>query len=88
MTPRQREKLQAAADYVSAHKGRVAAATIILGLISMHGATRKLRPTTNTLRCAGVAGSCTWSTDTGLLDSWLKNAAVRLAQAALERITA
>ncbi len=54
------------------------AAAVIAALQADHGATYKTAPTTNTLRCAGVTGSCTWSETTGVLSSWRANAQKRV----------
>lgn len=53
---------------------------IIQRLIAGHGATRRCSPQTNVLRVAGVATSCTWSRDQGLLDGWRRLAARKILQ--------
>lgn len=74
-----RTRLQAAADYDARMRAALATpAAIISGLVENHGATYTKRPSTNTLRCAGVTATCTWSEDAGLLQAWRKNATVRL----------
>lgn len=52
---------------------------IALALIDL-GATRTLRPWTNTLTYCGVRGSCTWSSNHGLISSWWENARRRIAK--------
>lgn len=83
MTDAQRGKLQAACDFVSASlRMEMKADEIIARLCSGYGATLTVRYDGNKLRCAGVAASCTWSADTGLLDNWRKTATVRLMASA------
>lgn len=73
-------RLQKASDFVlSRAAAQMAPADIIASLVADHSASVKLRPTGNTLRCAGVTASCTWSEDKGLLDAWRKNATVKIA---------
>lgn len=75
----QRHRLQVVADYVGGAVGcGRAPASIITYLVDRFGATYTKRPSTNTLRCAGVTATCTWSEDAGLLQAWRKNATVRL----------
>lgn len=79
MTPAAREKLQAAWDWATAQlQAGEAPVDVIAGLQQDHGATYKLRPCTNSLRCAGVAATCTWSPDAGLLKAWCNNASLKL----------
>ena len=79
MSPKQLEKLNAAFDFVAKARGeKVDAGAIIAGLVGTFGATHVCRPSTNTLRCAGVSGTCTWSEDNGLLNAWKNNALVRI----------
>lgn len=81
MTPAALERLQAASDFVLAELGKgTAAVDIIAALQRDHNATLALRPAGNVLRVAGVSGTCTWSRDKGLLDSWRKNATVRIVR--------
>jgi len=81
VTPAAIGKLQAVADFVADERRKgTPAAEIISALQVLHKASYVLRPWTNTLRVAGVTGSCTWSNDDGLLDSWRRNAARRLAR--------
>jgi hypothetical protein len=78
-----RAKLQAACDFVAASlRMGMKADEIIARLCSGYGATFSQRYDGNKLRCAGVAASCTWSADTGLLDNWRKTATTRLMQTA------
>lgn len=53
---------------------------VIQKLEGAFGATVKSSSGTNVLRCAGVAASCTWSKDHGLLNAWQKNATLKLAE--------
>lgn len=79
MSPARREQLLAASRYVlDAMAAGALAEDIISGLIRIHAATRSVASGANTLSCVGVRGSCTWSRDRGLLDSWRKNATIRL----------
>lgn len=74
-------RLQAATGCVL--EGRHAgdnAETIVQRLIAEHGATRRCSPSTNVLRVAGVATSCTWSKDEGLLNGWRRLAARKILQ--------
>ena len=48
------------------------------------GASIRCHPVTNTLRYCGIAASCTWSADRGLLDAWEQNAARALARSPQE----
>lgn len=54
---------------------------VINDLVADESATYKTAPTTNTLRLAGVTGSCTWSESTGVLSSWVGNAQKRVKAA-------
>jgi hypothetical protein len=75
------DRLQAAADFVAAElRNGAQPMGIIGGLMRDHGASYSTASSTNTLRCAGVAGTCTWSAETGLVDSWRRNAIARLAR--------
>lgn len=77
-----RQKLQAAVDFVLGQvKANTPAAKIIGALVAHHGASYGCRPSTNTLRVAGVTATCTWSVDEGLLTAWRKNAGLRLMMA-------
>lgn len=79
MTPAQRAKLQAACDLVAKRKRDGAAPMSVIGeLMRDHGASYDRRLDANRLRVAGVASSCTWSKDSGLLDNWTKTATLRL----------
>lgn len=78
LSPSQRVKLLLALDDARAYEQADSAQRAILHLQANHGATLKLSPSTNTLRCAGVSATCTWSTDDGLLKAWRKNAIKRL----------
>jgi hypothetical protein len=79
MKAAQREKMQAACDLVAKRLGeRVEAAAIIAELVEKHGGTHRPSWDVNRLRVAGVASSCTYSPDVGLLDNWRRNATVRL----------
>jgi hypothetical protein len=74
-----RQQLQAAMDLVLKRLGEKAApAEIIAELVRDHGATYDPRGDAARLRCAGVASSCTWSRDVGLLDNWRRTAMNRL----------
>lgn len=59
---------------------RTADELIILAMVQHFKATRRKNPSNNTLRCCGVTGNCTWSTDKGLLNSWLKAATRQIAK--------
>jgi hypothetical protein len=83
MSEAQRSKLQAASDYIGRRKREEATpADIINGLQLNFGATVDLRRDPYKLRLAGVAASCSWSKDAGLLENWRKTATVRLMQTA------
>lgn len=80
MTPTMLARLKAAAAYVMAEVGKnTDAAEILAGLVKHHGAVIRDQASTNSIRCAGVAASCTWSRDKGLLKAWRKNATIKLA---------
>ena len=82
MKPAQREKLQAAADMVATmRRERADDGDIIAALVRRYGAIHNDRREPYTLRVAGVASSCTWSRDHGVLANWIRTATVRLAQA-------
>lgn len=79
-------RLQAAYDATASRRNynaAVAARTLEF-LQRDHGATVRFEASTNTLRCAGVSATCTWSKDQGLVKAWLRNAAARLAKAEQE----
>lgn len=79
MTPAKRQKLEAAWDWATAQlQAGAPPIDVITGLQEQHGANYTLRPCTNTLRCAGVTATCTWSKDHGLLTAWRKNASLKL----------
>ena len=79
LTPAQRERLQRIADFIAE---QIMAGTksprIIDQLVGQFGATFKPGASTNILRAGGVAASCTWSEDQGLLDAWRRLATIRL----------
>lgn len=79
MTDPDPDKLAAVIAAIDAAQaeGKTALAVIEL-LQAEHGASYKTAPTTNSLRCAGVSGTCTWSETDGVLASWRSNAARRL----------
>jgi uncharacterized protein (UPF0335 family) len=52
-------------------------ATIIQELTDGHGAVYKTDGAGNTIRLAGVGGSCSWSATDGVLASWRRNAEKR-----------
>lgn len=85
MKPPLRERVQAAFDFIMEER-RLGSApnTIIAALRKDHSFTLKLHPWTNGLRGAGVAVSCTWSEDEGLIDAWLRLATRRLSEMAAE----
>lgn len=79
MTPVKRQKLEAAWAWTTTQlQAGATPIDVITGLQEHHGATYTLRPCTNTLRCAGVTATCTWSKDQGLLAAWCKNASLKL----------
>jgi hypothetical protein len=85
MTPvdRQRARLQAACDFVAASlRMGMEAGEIIDRLCSGYDGKLSVRYDGNKLRVAGVAASCTWSADAGLLENWRKTATVRLMESA------
>jgi len=85
MTPKALEKLRDAAKFVGGERQKgVAAEVIIQAMISQFGAARSVSCGAFTLRCAGVRGSCTWSRDTGLLESWWRCVTMKLAAAGNE----
>ena len=84
LTANQRVRLLLALADANALDSVQAAQHAIMRLQVSHGATVKRAPTTNTLRCAGVTATCTWSADTGLLKAWRNNANKRLGIPALE----
>jgi len=79
---KRRERLQAAFDHASLRFRRenAHAAVVIAELVDQHGASYRPRADANRLSIAGVASSCTWSADMGLLQNWLNTAALRLMQ--------
>lgn len=85
ISPHQRQRIQAAMDYVLASlQAGAEPAQIISDLVERFGASvPAYRGHGYTMRCAGVAGNCTWSKDDGLLKSWRGNANTRLASAAM-----
>lgn len=74
-----RRKLQAAFDFANeAHKrDGEDPQRVIECLVADHGATHRPRWDAHRLSCAGVTSTCTWGA-AGLLNNWLKAAAVRL----------
>lgn len=83
MTPTMLARLRAAMTYVMVEVNKnTEGAAIISGMIEAHSATVKTAPTGNTIRCAGITASCTWSRDEGLLKAWRKNATIKLAMEA------
>lgn len=77
MTPTMLARLKAATDYVMAEiSKKTDDAEILAGLVRDHAAT--YRSGAGTLRCAGVTASCTWSSTSGLLNAWRKNATIKL----------
>jgi len=79
-TALRRQRLQAAFDHASERFRRddAKAAIVIAELVEKHGAIYRAGRDPNRLSVAGVAASCTWSADTGLLQNWIRTAAVRL----------
>ena len=81
MSPKSFETLKEAVAFVEGEQRKgTSSELIVLSLIKLFGAKRTLAPSGNTLRCATVSTSCTWSRDRGLVDGWL-----RLAQRAVRR---
>lgn len=79
MNDRQRDKLRSACDRVAKMlQLKSTPAEIIDALVRDHGATYSTMSDGYKLRCAGVAASCTWSRDAGLLNNWRKTATTRL----------
>lgn len=75
------DRLQAAANFVGDElRTGAREEDIIQALIRVHGATVKGWDPYR-LRCAGVVGTCTWSKGVGLLNSWQRNATVKLMKA-------
>jgi hypothetical protein len=58
--------------------------TVINGLITQHGATRRYASGTYVLRCAGIAVSSTANMDGQLLQGWRSAADLRLSELKLE----
>ena len=80
MTPAMRARLQAASDMVLEQIGNGAQpGEVIDKLVAVHGATYKTDASTNSLRCAGVNATCTWSRTEGLLNAWRRLATIKLA---------
>ena len=80
MTPTMFTRLQKASDFVIQELEKsTPAEDIIKALVEQHHATLRLRAAGDTLRCAGVTGSCTWSRSDGLLSAWRKNATIKIA---------
>ncbi len=83
MSPAMRARLIAASDYVlTAHEDGRNPHVVIHGLIRRFGARYKCGPRGNTLRCAGITASCTWSHGRGLLNTWRRLATIELAMEA------
>lgn len=81
MKPEAVDRIERIYDLITeAERAGQRSANIIATLVAEHRATYTCRPTTNTLRVAGVTATCTWSTDAGLIDGWKKNATVRIAR--------
>lgn len=78
MSPAARARLEAAKDEADTmmQQGRQPI-EIIVQLVHEHGAIVR-RGDPNRLRCCGVAASCTWSVNSGLLEAWRKNATLRI----------
>lgn len=76
-----RKRLKAAWEVVAAaRRDNTPAEGVIALLEKEHAAKRRQAGGAYHLRCAGVASSCTWSRDKGLLDGWYRNASLRLIQ--------
>ena len=56
------------------------AARIINDMVKTYGAHHSYTAATNTLTCAGVRASCTWSPDVYLLAAWLRAARAKIAE--------
>lgn len=81
MSPKSLQTLRDAVDLVDqAHRDNTDPEKVIAEMTERFGAKRVLAPQGNTLRCATVQASCTWSRDSGLLIAWR-----RLAGAALQQ---
>ncbi|SFR86833.1 hypothetical protein [Sphingomonas jatrophae] len=73
------ERLRAAVEFVqSERQAKRSADTIIAGLVERYGARHRSTGQEHQLRAAGVASSCTWSRDEGLLTNWERTAGLRL----------
>jgi hypothetical protein len=81
MSPKSLQTLRDAVDLVdAAHRANTDPEKVIAQMTERFGATRKLHPAGNTLRCGTVQASCTWSRDSGLLIAWRRLAGVALQQ--------
>lgn len=81
MSPKSLQTLRYAVDFVdAADRNNVDPEWVIAHMTANFGATRKLHPAGNTLRCATVQATCTWSQGSGLLIAWRRLAGVALQQ--------
>jgi len=79
MSPAMLARLQAATAWAMAEVNKnTKDIDIINGLVKHHAATYRTGASTNSLRCAGVSATCTWSKDKGLFKAWRKNATLKI----------
>ena len=79
MSPAALERLKTVARFVNDELAAGATPeAAIAGMIAQHHAVHRYRYGTYELRASGVAGTCTSCPGKGVLDSWRKNATVRL----------
>lgn len=77
------DKLRAATDCVAEMtRAGASAEQVIASLVADHRAVHRTRWNGSTLRCAGVAASCTYNPGKPLLHNWSKTANLRLVGAA------
>ena len=81
MKPDAVDRIERVYDFIAqAERAGLPYEAIVVNLVAGFGATYTCRPSTNTLRVAGVTATCTWSKDAGLISAWKKNATVRIAR--------
>lgn len=74
-----RGRIQAVADFIGEQRRLGTRADALIRLLqTYHDARVKTAPWTNSLRIAGLAVTCTWSQDGGLIDAWIRPARRRL----------
>ena len=69
--------IEAAIDCIQKSRKKLDDSATLNTLVGM-GARVKLGSANNTLYLYGITGSCTWSTDRGLIDAWYRNAVKKM----------